>query len=151
MLAALRDDLEAAAAGEARELGALVHQLRGEVGRKPTREDVLRLLAKGIKDVSERLRPQDDSLMVGRAPVRCISCNKVTNMHRKTASKVVHAGLPPVSATLAPGSGNESLKSLVDSHHSVVIQASYATGRAGALRPLQRSAAPGVPVGSTSR
>ena len=63
-------------------------------------------------------------------------------MHRKQASKVVHAGMSPVSATLPA----DNRASLVDSHHSVVIQASYATGRAGALRPLQRTGAAGVPL-----
>ena len=81
-------------------------------------------------------------MMIGRVPYRCISCNKVTAMHRKQASKVVHAGMNPVSATLP----TDSRMSTVEGHHSVVIQASYATGRAGALRPLQRTGSAGVPL-----
>ena len=107
--------------------------MKRELPRKVTKEDVLRLLAKAIKDMSEKLKAPDDAMMVGRVPYRCIACNNTAGMHGKQADKVVHAGLSPVSATDV-------------SRHSVIVQATYSSGRAGALKPLQRQSAPGIPV-----
>ena len=73
--------------------------MKRELPRKVTKEDVLRLLAKAIKDMSEKLKAPDDAMMVGRVPYRCIACNNTAGMHGKQADKVVHAGLSPVSAT----------------------------------------------------
>ena len=60
--------------------GALKLNLEGvrrDVVRKTAREDVLRLIAKALREAMDRLRPHDDALMIGRAPVRCIACNTV--------------------------------------------------------------------------
>ena len=59
--------------------GALKLNLEGvrDAVRKTAREDVLRLIAKALREAMDRLRPHDDALMIGRAPVRCIACNTV--------------------------------------------------------------------------
>lgn len=137
MLSSLQDRIISKVGGANATLAGEIAHIKRDLPRKVAREDVLRMLAKGIKEVSEKLKSPDDSLMVGRVPYRCISCNQPTGMHGKQADKVVHAGLSPVSSTLPP-----------DQHQrqSVVVQASYSTGRAGALRPLQRQSAPGIPI-----
>jgi hypothetical protein len=127
--------------------GALKLNLEGvrrDVARRTSREDVLRMLAKALREAMDRLRPHDDALMIGRAPVRCIACNSVqSNVHNEKAAKVIHGALSPTSATMPKD--NHSRMNNVKAHR-VVIQASYATGRAGALRPLVQSSTPGIPL-----
>ena len=127
--------------------GALKLNLEGvrrDVVRKTAREDVLRLIAKALREAMDRLRPHDDALMIGRAPVRCIACNTVMDsVHDKPAAKVIHGALSAQSATVA---GDSRMGSVQEHRANVVIQASYATGRAGALRPLVKSTTPGIPL-----
>jgi len=127
--------------------GALKLNLEGvrrDVARRTSREDVLHMLAKALREAMDRLRPHDDALMIGRAPVRCIACNSVqSNVHNEKAAKVIHGALSPTSATMPKD--NHSRMNNVKAHR-VVIQASYATGRAGALRPLVQSSTPGIPL-----
>ena len=127
--------------------GALKLNLEGvrrDVVRKTAREDVLRLIAKALREAMDRLRPHDDALMIGRAPVRCIACNTVMDsVHDKPAAKVIHGALSAQSATVA---GDSRMGSVQEHRANVVIQASYATGRAGALRPLVKATTPGIPL-----
>ena len=128
--------------------GALKLNLEGvrrDVVRKTAREDVLRLIAKALREAMDRLRPHDDALMIGRAPVRCIACNTVMDsVHGAPAAKVIHGALSAQSATHAEGTSR--LGSVQEHRANVVIQASYATGRAGALRPLVKATSPGIPL-----
>ena len=104
----------------------------------------MRLIAKALREAMDRLRPHDDALMIGRAPVRCIACNTVMDsVHDKPAAKVIHGALSAQSATVA---GDSRMGSVQEHRANVVIQASYATGRAGALRPLVKATTPGIPL-----
>ena len=97
-LGARGDRLEQQLGADTAHLDAQLDQLRLQVQRKTTREDVSRLVLKGIREVSERLKQPDDSLMIGSLNYRCIGCNQtVGNVHAKISDKVVHAGLNPVS------------------------------------------------------
>ncbi|EGB12071.1 hypothetical protein AURANDRAFT_61396 [Aureococcus anophagefferens] len=137
MLSSLQDRIVSKLGGANAALSGEIASMKRELPRKVAREDVLRMLAKGIREVSEKLKSPDDAMMVGRVPYRCIACNNTSGMHDKQAAKVVHAGLSPVSATLPPDARG---------HHPVIVQAAYSTGRAGALRPLQRQGPAGIPV-----
>ncbi|KAH8056045.1 hypothetical protein JL722_7875 [Aureococcus anophagefferens] len=137
MLSSLQDRIVSKLGGANAALSGEIASMKRELPRKVAREDVLRMLAKGIREVSEKLKSPDDAMMVGRVPYRCIACNTTSGMHDKQAAKVVHAGLSPVSATLPPDARG---------HHPVIVQAAYSTGRAGALRPLQRQGPAGIPV-----
>ncbi|KAH8069564.1 hypothetical protein JL721_5874 [Aureococcus anophagefferens] len=112
MLSSLQDRIVSKLGGANAALSGEIASMKRELPRKVAREDVLRMLAKGIREVSEKLKSPDDAMMVGRVPYRCIACNTTSGMHDKQAAKV----------------------------------AAYSTGRAGALRPLQRQGPAGIPV-----
>ena len=128
--------------------GALKLNLEGvrrDVVRKTAREDVLRLIAKALREAMDRLRPHDDALMIGRAPVRCIACNTVMDsVHDKPAAKVIHGALSAQSATVA---GDSRMGSVQEHRANVVIR--VRTQLEGPwLLALVVKATPGMPAGA---
>ena len=101
-------------------------------------KDILAIITRQARDLANASRsPDDDTLMVGALPYRCLGCNKPKDhVHGTHADKVVHSGLNPIPATHTA------------SHHrpETTFQAAYAaSGRGGALRPLRPQATPGIP------
>lgn len=113
---------------ELRRLSDELDVLRREVTMFATRDDVKRFVTRATRDLASALQHQkphdDDALMIGSLPYRCLGCNRpTTHVHGKHADKVVHAGLSPIPATKPP-------------------ESPWYSSRVGALRPLHRHAPP---------
>ena len=100
---------------------------------------MLRLIAKALREAMDRLRPHDDALMIGRAPVRCIRATPswILSMISQQQSDSREA-LSAQSATVA---GDSRMGSVQEHRANVVIRSVVATGRADSR---SWSATPGI-------
>ena len=66
--------------------------------QKMTRSDVSNVISKAIEKTQLGLTKEKDSLMIGRAPYRCIGCNSIfPGVSNSIATKVNHNALPTPS------------------------------------------------------
>lgn len=142
MMKTLEQDL-AERFGDSRTIQIILENLKLDLRKKTTKGDVLGLVNGVVGEIEKKMALPDDSLMAGRTPVRCLSCNNTINgaMHSNLAKHINHNKLPVVSSTMS--SMNRGYSSAVEDS---VVLATYPNGRGGALRALQPQSSPGKPV-----
>jgi hypothetical protein len=131
--------------GDSRTIQIILENLKSDLRRKVTKSDVLNLVNASVEEIRDSLNAPDDTMMIGRVPVRCLSCNQsLTGMHGSKAKAVNHKALSMTPSTLAPDPAKSAY--LVENGVMVRDAASFNSGgRMGALKPLGNHTAPGVP------
>ncbi len=127
--------------GDSRTIQTIIENLKMDLRRKVTKKEVLSILGTSMDEVTEKLRNPDDTLMIGRIPARCLSCNQTVPMHKSRAKTVNHKMMSPISSTFADSGRGQYLV-----ENGVVVMAKNASGRGGALKPLGLRSPPGIPL-----
>ena len=125
--------------GDSRAIQIILENLKLDLRRKVTRNEVLDFVKSSIDQVKDKMKMPDDMLMAGKTNFRCLSCNQtLPHMHGTPAKKVPHKALSPVSSTFA----NSRRPYMVENG---IVLATYPHGRAGALRPMGMTGKSGIP------
>jgi len=100
-----------------------------EVGERMTKEEVLALVKEILDEARKGIESNEDSLMIGRAPFRCLGCDQLFSrgVHNKPAQKVNHQALPS-SGYLSRSYVNNDLSSATLQHRG--------DDKLNALRPV---------------